>query len=388
MAMTMVVTADNHVNSTRAGSRDPKTMHHSTHLEAIRQLTHAVEVANDRNADVLILAGDLFDNGNPSAEVVMMTIEALGKLNPKIKVITLKGNHDEAGVPALHRNPIDAFIATQKWCYHSASKPEVIDVDGVKLGLVPWYSVAGQRHVDVMNDHYRGQIEDLSSELDTNMSALFGHFTVDECTFDNGMRGSEMMMVTNPWEATVPIQLLDNMPTSFWRLGHIHKRQKLGEKGGYVGSTYKVTFGEAKEQKGVEVITLEEDGSYRGEFVPFNVRELLRITLEEHEELDPHLPDLMKKGDVVRIFLPYGDEFSTSQHKVINELKTKGVVVEPRWLAKDKAESNRSLGNDIKIDSAPIDTFNSYVEKQELKGKFKDRVVENFKSLQEEAMAQ
>src|SRR5690606_29525963 len=86
-----------------------------------------IDIANEQQADVVLIAGDLFDNFNPATEAVELFYKALKKLSNygKRPVIAIAGNHDSpdrieapdvlarecgiifAGYPHSHINPIE-----------------------------------------------------------------------------------------------------------------------------------------------------------------------------------------------------------------------------------------------------------------------------------------
>ncbi len=57
-------------------------------------LSRVVEMTLDKQADALIIAGDLFNSVNPLPTTVAFVIDELGKLAGKARVIIVPGNHD------------------------------------------------------------------------------------------------------------------------------------------------------------------------------------------------------------------------------------------------------------------------------------------------------
>lgn len=64
--------------------------------EQILVLNEIVEIADEQNVDLIIIAGDLFDNFNPSVEAVELFYKTLKRLslNGKRPIIVIAGNHD------------------------------------------------------------------------------------------------------------------------------------------------------------------------------------------------------------------------------------------------------------------------------------------------------
>ena len=59
-------------------------------------MNEIVAIADEQKVDIILVAGDLFDNFNPSVEAVELFYKTLKKLsnNGKRPVIAISGNHD------------------------------------------------------------------------------------------------------------------------------------------------------------------------------------------------------------------------------------------------------------------------------------------------------
>jgi len=64
--------------------------------EQVSVMNEIVEIADEQNVDLVLIAGDLFDNFNPSTEAVELFYKTLKRLslNGKRPVIAISGNHD------------------------------------------------------------------------------------------------------------------------------------------------------------------------------------------------------------------------------------------------------------------------------------------------------
>ncbi len=90
--MRIIHTADWHIGQKLAGyGRDFE------HAVVLNQLA---DIVRDREADALLVSGDVFDHQNPSGEAQQLFYSALLKLKkarPAIAIIVTAGNHDAAG---------------------------------------------------------------------------------------------------------------------------------------------------------------------------------------------------------------------------------------------------------------------------------------------------
>jgi len=85
-------TGDWHIGQTLRG--------YSREYEQARVFDQLIEIVTEREIDVLIVAGDIFDSQNPSGEAQRLfyeTIERLHRARPPMKTVIVAGNHDAAG---------------------------------------------------------------------------------------------------------------------------------------------------------------------------------------------------------------------------------------------------------------------------------------------------
>lgn len=64
--------------------------------EQVKVMNEIIEIADNQNVDIVLVAGDLFDNFNPSTEAIELFYKTLKRLtnNGKRPVIAIAGNHD------------------------------------------------------------------------------------------------------------------------------------------------------------------------------------------------------------------------------------------------------------------------------------------------------
>ncbi|MEZ5841518.1 MAG: exonuclease SbcCD subunit D [Hyphomicrobiales bacterium] len=68
--------------------------------EHVRFFDALVDIVGERRVDGLIVAGDIFDHQNPSADAERLLMETVGRLKaarPSLTVVLIAGNHDSAG---------------------------------------------------------------------------------------------------------------------------------------------------------------------------------------------------------------------------------------------------------------------------------------------------
>lgn len=373
--MKIAVISDPHLVK-KGGVWDQKAGVWANWSEAERQLAEVISRCNDAKVELVIIAGDMFDNGHPEAEGVARVLDAFKKAN--FKVIVVNGNHDQSGVVAQHRTPIDAFIADQPWCLHASSVPEIVEYNGLHVALMPWLKVAGTSQQELSNRTLADEIDKLAQQVAGKVSIFSGHMVVDEAAFDSGRRGSELEMTNSILEASVPAAVLDAGPWVTARLGHIHKRQDITPKVSYEGSLYKVSFGEHRDAKGFSIIDIEEDGTLTAKFERLDVREYVKVDVSDHKE---YRDLLARDGDIVRFILEAEGEPSDFDSRK-KELEAKGVIVQTRRKPKER-EVRLSRVKNVGVDIDPRTAIEMFMSKQGLDDNRQKRILAEYADLME-----
>lgn len=361
--MIIVSAADLHLDSTMVGGWDQEAGIHSNWVESYMQLARLVDLCNERKADLLALSGDIFHHGRPTSEAVYRMIAEFNRLETA-KIVITNGNHDQSSVVSNHRTPVDAYIGTLPQTFHAAGESEVIEFNGVDIALIPWHRVAGTKSLESTSSVLKDNISRLADQVadSDRPSFLMGHFTVEEALMHNGqiLRSSETMMTGSALEASVSIDHIDSGPWTFWRAGHVHRRQPLGKRGYYAGSTYRVSFGEAAEEKGAEVITLYDDSTYDAEFVPFDTRKLHLLDISENLVIPDEMDEMLNPRDILRLMIPFDATVPAATNRVIKDLRQRGVNVEPRRLP--KVVTAATTGKRMELDTSPKDALAAHYD--------------------------
>ena len=116
----MLHTSDVHIGYVRG----PEGDHHDICQCAIHALVEAVDV---HRADVLMIAGDLFDHGRLTDDDVGMTLRLLGKSSAEVVIIP--GNHDVHDEASIWDRCADqvADSGVQLLDDHGGSSIELVD---------------------------------------------------------------------------------------------------------------------------------------------------------------------------------------------------------------------------------------------------------------------
>lgn len=280
--MRIVHTADWHIGQTLAGyARDHE---HRAVLDAL------VDVVQAREADALLVSGDVFDHQNPSGEALRLyysTLVGLKAARPALQIVVTAGNHDAAGrLEAPHavleslgvhvvgnvrrRNGvIDAarhLVALRDATGEVAAN--VLAVSYPTAGCLPplasLISDDGSSPVVAATRELYAEIAERSGALSSPLPLIvMGHLHVA-----GGIEseGAERRILVGGQHA-VPASIFPEA-ARYVALGHLHRAQAVGrESVRYSGSLLPLSATELGYGHGVTLVTLEGEAT-RFEHVP------------------------------------------------------------------------------------------------------------------------
>jgi len=266
-------TADWHLGQTLRGyARD---------FEQAAVLNSLTEIVQDKEIDVLLVAGDIFDSQHPSGESQALFYRTLARLHaarPEMNVVVIAGNHDSAGrLEAPHPllesfnvaivgnvRRIDGRINTSRHLrtLTAAGGDPILHVLALSYptaGCLPPISSA-EIEEDESNviRSVRALYDELHEELSLRLSGLpfvvMGHLHVRGATTSEG---AERRILVGGQHA-VPYSIFPE-EAAYVALGHLHKPQSVGPKQTvrYSGSLIPLSSTEQPYQHGVSLVTLD-----------------------------------------------------------------------------------------------------------------------------------
>ena len=272
--------ADLHPNAagTLAGKTilDPATGQNITLTDLKKSLEFVTSLAldTDTRCDAVLMPGDLFDGPRPHPNEVRVIREAVVRLAKQIPVICCAGNHD------VSTNARDASALE---CLKDLSNVYVFDRPGtvsltfagqrVQFFCLPYprksQLLVHDEHKDkspealtaIVNQALAATIRGFRAEFEPSLPhVLLAHGSVANCKVNDQPRS----LATD-----ILLPLAEMAAFDFVALGHIHQRQTLDETETiwYSGSLMRNGFGEEKEPKGFNLISLERCEPARVAFV-------------------------------------------------------------------------------------------------------------------------
>ena len=283
--------------------------------EQILVMNEIVEIANEQHVNIVLIAGDLFDNFNPGVEATELFYKTLKRLslNGKRPVVAISGNHDSP-------NLIDAPDPLARECGiiligHPKAEVSPFEVEGFKIkqsapGFIEIQLKNQDFPVRILHTPYANEIrlkeyfgenkeEELSNVLAENWKTLADEFCdqkgVNLLTAHLYMNKKGAPLLEEP-EGEKPIKIgnadliySDIIPPQiqYTALGHLHGFRNIGtaEKPVvYSSSPLCYSFSEAGQTKYISIIDAQPNQKVSFERIPLqNGKSLARKTFNNVE---------------------------------------------------------------------------------------------------------
>ena len=241
-------------------------------------LNKLIELIDEENIDVLMIAGDVYDRSIPPVEAVELLNETLSKLiiDRNVSVMIISGNHDSG-----ERLSFGSKILEKQGLYIAGSDDKLYkkvvlrdNNQNVNFYLVPYKDPAltkkllNNKEIRSHNDAMIAVIDKIKEELNENeINILIGHGYVtmkrEEAIEGNDHKYEVAQLQTSESERPLSIGGTDLIDGNIFKdfdyvaLGHLHGRQRIGrETMRYSGSLLKYSFSEVKQKKSVAVLDL------------------------------------------------------------------------------------------------------------------------------------
>ncbi len=257
--------------------------------------------------EALLIAGDIFDNANPSAAAQKQFygfLTAAKRRVPHLNIVIIAGNHDSSGRLEAPGSLFAAFGATVVGNTRQHGEINLdrlvtplknragdiaawgLTIPFLRPGDVPLVETEGDRYLKGVELLYRQVLDQALSRRQPGQAIIaLGH-----CHMSGGQTSedSERRLVIGGAEA-LPVEIFDPV-IAYAALGHLHRAQKVGgqKRVRYSGSPLPMSFTEIHYRH--QVICIDLDGEA--------VRDIVSIPVPRFVEL-LRIPDQPAPIDVV-----------------------------------------------------------------------------------------
>jgi exonuclease SbcD len=242
----------------------------SQQYEQQKFLEWLLDTIKEKEIDVLLVAGDIFDTGYPSSQALQMFYDFLAGVYKDTgcsQVVMTAGNHDAPGTINAPGHLVRSFSINLIGKATDNISDEILsfEINGEKLivAAIPFLrdrdirrAIAGEnadniesRYRQALTNHYREIAGKIQKDRNTFAVAMGHLFAVGGQTSESENR----IYVGGLGDIAA-----DDFPDVFdyVALGHLHRPQKVGNRDNirYSGSPYPLSFSEAGQEKSVLLI--------------------------------------------------------------------------------------------------------------------------------------
>ncbi len=208
----------------------------------------------EEKTEVLIIAGDIYDNSVPSSESVTLFDDFLFKLSRKnIKTLIISGNHDSNERLSFGNRLFDDSGIYISPVFDGTVKKVVLNDEygNVNFYLLPFIKPLTVKpfypdsEIKTYNDAVKTVLDNISLNKEER-NILIAH------QFVTGATTSESETFSVGGLDNISLDLFDDY--DYVALGHIHKPQDMSDKVRYCGTPLKYSFSETDQQKSITFI--------------------------------------------------------------------------------------------------------------------------------------
>ena len=380
--------SDLHIGVENYGRTDPQTGLNTRLADFLAAYDELVDYAIANGVHLVLFAGDAYKGRDPSQTHQREFARRVLRLTQAgIPVVLCVGNHDMPHAPS-RASALEIFgvlgvpgvtvgdtLATHR-VETTAGPVQVVALPWVRRSALLTHEKAQGLTYDQLNDRINDilthQIALRAAELDPALPAvLVGHVTLSSATF-----GSERGMMLGSDYRLLP-SAVARPEFDYVALGHIHRRQRLGQSppAVYSGSLARVDFSEAAEDaKGFMLIDLDPSKP-RGEriadlrFQPVaHDRRMVVVEVEVGPQDDPtaKVAAAIRKAPVEGAIVKVIVRLAAEQAALLDDRAVYGALEPAHYVAayiRDvRRESRVRLGGQITESLAPMEALRLYLD--------------------------
>ena len=335
--------------------------------EQRKVLEEILSIANYENIDCVIIAGDVFNTSNPSAEAEELFFDIVEKLsaNGDRFIFVLAGNHDdptriEAGIPLACKHNIALIGDLKRLREESFNSDYLVKVVGTGKGYIKLQKNDEEITIAYLPYPSESRIsEKVESGLDYAEKVRYWANLGANSFSEDGVNifVSHLFMVgskTKDGEGKVGDILAipkNYIPSAdYVALGHIHTPQCLGDNIYYSGAITALSAG----QRGLGINIIETSGKEVVDVrqVPLNnIMKYEKVTVSSIEEAEDKL-SRFDNNDIIELEILHKEQLSSfdlkqlkKNHPCISNIS----LVRTSFVTQDETTTNRRVLGDIEL---------------------------------------
>ncbi|MEZ5126633.1 MAG: exonuclease SbcCD subunit D [Thermoleophilia bacterium] len=241
---------------------------HNLHLTDDQRFTleGLVRLAEDKQVDGLVVAGDVYDRAVPPTQAVTLLDDILAEfaLRLKVPVVIIAGNHDSP-VRIQYLNGLVSRVGVHVIgaVGEEPTGVSIVGRDGVEVMFWPLaYTDPETARCDLCCDDIHTHEEALRAQLGrirSQMKEDARHVVVGHAFVTGAKESESERPLTVGGTGQVSHEVFEGF--DYVALGHLHRPQVVSDRVRYAGSLLKYSFDEADHEKSVAVIDIDKDGN-------------------------------------------------------------------------------------------------------------------------------
>lgn len=333
-------------------------------------LEEIIDIANEKEVDMVIIAGDLFDNFTPSNEAMELLYKTLNRLakRGKVPVVAIAGNHDSPD----RINVPDVFARENGTLFigYPTDKLPLIEIeDGFSItksdeGFVEFKLPKCNYPIRLIHTAFANELrlkecfaDDKETALQTALANRWQKLADKYCDSEGvnlltthlfiQKKGGEELEEPDgerPLKIGNAEMLYSNIipkEIQYVALGHLHRRQNVGENqpAYYSSSILRYSFSEAYQQKYVIVADVEPNEEPKIEYVPISGGKILER--KTFDSVPKAVAWLEENQDALVELTIESEEFMTAEeHKDIQNAHDGIIFLIPKVKKKQSGENS------------------------------------------------
>ena len=303
--------------------------------EHIRFLAWLKNLIRESGTDVLLIAGDVFDSPNPSAESQKIYYSFLREIigeNPHLQVIIIAGNHDSAARLEAPNPLLEGMNITVRGLVKRTADGN-IDYENLIVPLiaggycfaVPFLRQGDYPEAGTYSKSIKALYDNLLQRTFNNSFEpviAMGHLHATGAEISENDRSERTII--GGLECVLPDTFSEGI--AYTALGHLHRGQQVSgrENVRYAGAPIPMSFAEKNNKQGVVSVDINEIGA-RVERIDYDDAVQLLSIPREYKRLDDVLSEIDQ--------LPEGEITETSPY-----LEIKILITEPEPSLRNRIE--------------------------------------------------
>jgi len=241
-----------------------RTFHGHATLDALRDVLGAlVAQVRENDVDLVLVAGDVFDSPTPSADCyTLLTATLVALRDTGARVVVTSGNHDSAARLGFQSRLLRDGIHVLTDPRHVDVPVTVTDADGpVHVYGIPFLEPALLRHEWPGVRTQEAAMTHAMGLVTADLAERGGRSVVMAHCFAAGVEPTPQLErdIQQGGLDVVPLDVFAGV--DYAALGHIHGRQRLGERVHDCGAPLHYSFGEGDKPRGSWLVELDATGA-------------------------------------------------------------------------------------------------------------------------------